>query len=80
MNLLEFMPENLMTLTACNYCLGIFLKQSKAKDKFIPLFILVFSIIFSCLITGFEPMSILQGILCWGTSVGVYDIKHQLKK
>ena len=34
MNLLEFMPENLMTLTTCNYCLGIFLKQSKAKDKF----------------------------------------------
>ena len=80
MNILEFIPQNLMILIASNYCLGIFLKQSKINDKFIPALILVFSVIFSCLITKFEAMSILQGVLCWGTSTGIYDIKHQLKK
>lgn len=80
MNIIQFIPEALMILVASNYCLGVFLKQSKVQDKFIPMIILLFSIVFSCLLAKPTAMAILQGILCWGTSAGIYDIKNQLSK
>lgn len=80
MDLLQFIPESLLILIVANYCLGIFAKQVGCSTKFLPIVILAFSIIFSCLLVGLQPMSIIQGILCWGVSSGVYDIKKQLSK
>lgn len=80
MDLLQFIPESLAILIVANYCLGIFAKQIGCNTKFLPVVILSFSIIFSCLLIGMSPISVIQGILCWGVSAGVYDIKKQLTK
>lgn len=80
MNIIELIPQSLILLIAANYSLGILLKQIKFNARFLPLAILTFSIIFSCLLIGMTAESIIQGILCWGVSAGIYDIGKQLNK
>lgn len=71
MELLQFIPENLVILIISLGILGLFLKKSNVKDKFIPSILLTFSIISSCLLLkNFDITSILQGIICWGVAVG----------
>ena len=84
-NLLTFVPENLMILVACIYVLGIFLKKMESvPDKFITIILMSFAVIFAVCLNGFVPdtivNSVLQGILCWGVSVGVNQTIKQLGK
>ena len=37
MEIMNFIPENLMILIASIYVVGAFLKQSAVKDKWIPI-------------------------------------------
>lgn len=80
-NLLTFIPENLIILIFSIYVLGIFLKKlEKVKDNYITLILMVFSLVFSMLLIGFNATGFLQGILCWGVAVGINQTSKQIKK
>ena len=81
MDIIELLPESLITLVVATNMLGILLKQIEVvKDNFIPLILLTFSIVFSVALLGFNAQNILHGIICWGVSVGVHQTVHQFKK
>ena len=81
MELLTFVPEQLLVLVVATYVLGLFLKRLEAvKDKYIVLILMAFSIAFSLIMQGLGAVAILQGIICWGVSVGIKQIEVQLKK
>ncbi|EGT4798253.1 TPA: phage holin family protein, partial [Clostridioides difficile] len=48
-------------------------------NKYIPIILLVIGIGFSIWMLGFNPSSILQGILCWGVAIGANQVYKQLK-
>ncbi|WP_343090626.1 phage holin family protein, partial [Clostridioides difficile] len=48
-------------------------------NKYIPIILLVLGIGFSIWMLGFNPSSILQGILCWGVAIGANQVYKQLK-
>ncbi|MDU4725939.1 MULTISPECIES: phage holin family protein [Clostridium] len=80
-NLLKFIPEQLLILIAATYVLGVFLKRLESvKDKYITIILMVFTVASSMLISGLSVTSFLQGILCWGVSVGVNQTAKQLAK
>lgn len=80
-NLLNFIPEQLLILIASTYVLGIFLKKLETvKDKFITVILMIFTIVFSMVLTGPSPTAFLQGVLCWGVSVGINQTAKQLGK
>lgn len=79
--LLNFIPQELLILVACIYVLGIFLKKMESvKDKYITVILMVFAIALSMVLTGFTATAFMQGILCWGVSVGVNQTNKQLSK
>ncbi|MDU3535771.1 MAG: phage holin family protein, partial [Clostridium perfringens] len=70
-------------LIAASYVLGIFLKKIESvKDKYITIILMLFCIIVSIVLDKFSniPMELLQGILCWGASVGINQTGKQLLK
>lgn len=80
-NLLTFIPETLLILIAATYVIGIFLKKiEKVNDSLIPVFLMIFSIVFSLVLAGPSATSFLQGILCWGTAIGINQTSKQLIK
>ena len=79
-NLLSFIPQDLLIIIAASYVLGVYLKQSKCPDKYIPTVLIIFCIIFSLLTRGLSATSIMQGILCWGVSIGINQMKKQYTK
>jgi len=90
-NLLKFIPEHLMILIVVIYVVGIFLKQlDGVKDKYITLILMVFGITFAILLSIINAQykvaldvivnGVLQGILCWGVSVGINQTTKQLSK
>lgn len=90
MEIMNFIPENLMILIASIYVVGVFLKQSAIKDKWITVILMIFGITFAVLLTIINSQykvlyeavinGILQGILCWGVAVGVNQTIKQVKK
>lgn len=80
-NLIKFVPEQLLILIAACYVLGVFLKKIESvKDNYITIILMVFSIIFSMVLAGFSATAFLQGILCWGASVGINQTYKQLNR
>lgn len=90
-NLLTFIPEQLLILIAATYVLGIYLKKLETiKDKHITSILMLFCITFAVLLNIINQQykvmldavinAILQGILCWGVSVGINQTYKQLKK
>ncbi|MBU3208503.1 phage holin family protein [Clostridium algidicarnis] len=81
MDLIKFIPEQLLIVVAATYVVGIFLKQIQViKDNLIPVILLTFAIVFSLLVAGLSANSALLGILCWGVSVGINQTNKQLGK
>lgn len=81
MDLITLIPSTLAILIAALYVLGTGLKKTEmVPDKYIPAFLLVFAIVFSILLVGISATSILQGILCWGVSIGINQTVKQLNK
>jgi hypothetical protein len=88
--ILSFISPALIILVAAVYCLGIFLKSSQVKDKYIPLILLVSSIVltiaYMALIqgVGFNPTVIIdgliQGILIASVAVYGNQVLKQVKK
>ena len=89
-NLISFIPTNLAILVASIYVIGIFLKKSILQDKYITVILMLFAITFAVLLTIINSQykvaldtivnGILQGILCWGVSIGINQTAKQLKK
>lgn len=89
-NLISFIPTNLAILVASIYVIGIFLKKSSLQDKYITVILMLFAITFAVLLTIINSQykvaldtivnGILQGILCWGVSIGINQTAKQLKK
>lgn len=90
-NLLTFIPENLVIVIFACYAFGVFLKKLESfKDKYITLALMVFCITFAVLLNIinaeykvlFDAIvnAVLQGILCWGVSIGINQTSKQLKK
>ncbi|MGG7176188.1 phage holin family protein [Clostridium paraputrificum] len=81
MDLIKFIPEKLLILIAATYVLGIFLKKIESvKDKYITIILMTFTIIFSMVLSGCNAIASLQGILCWGVSVGINQTAKQIIK
>ncbi|MBY1352513.1 phage holin family protein [Clostridioides difficile] len=79
-NLISFIPEQLLILVAALSIIGKGCKKYKQLDnKYIPIILLVIGIGFSIWMLGFNPSSILQGILCWGVAIGANQVYKQLK-
>ena len=89
-NLISFIPTNSAILVASIYVIGIFLKKSSLQDKYITVILMLFAITFAVLLTIINSQykvaldtivnGILQGILCWGVSIGINQTAKQLKK
>ena len=89
-NLIQFIPETLLIVVVATYVLGMFLKTSKVKDKYIPSALLLFSVSIAVLLAIANTQNvvtmkavidaILQGILCWGVAVGVNQVAKQALK
>ena len=90
-NIMDFIPQNFVILIISSYVLGIFFKRIEAvKDKWITVILLLFGITFAVLLSIINAEykvaldvivnGILQGILCWGVSVGVNQTIKQVQK
>lgn len=80
-NLLTFIPENLLILVASIYVVGVFLKKiEKIKDNYITVILMVFAVSFSMILVGFTATAFLQGVLCWGVSVGINQTAKQISR
>ncbi|MCC0677786.1 MULTISPECIES: phage holin family protein [unclassified Clostridioides] len=80
-NLISFIPEQLLILVAALYVIGAGCKKYKQLDnKYIPVVLLALGIGFSVWMLGLNPTSILQGVICWGISIGINQTYKQLKE
>ncbi|EOY7157830.1 TPA: phage holin family protein [Clostridioides difficile] len=80
-NLISFIPEQLLILVAALSIIGKGCKKYKQLDnKYIPIILLVLGIGFSIWMLGFSPNAVLQGIICWGISIGINQTYKQLKE
>ena len=79
-NLISFIPEQLLILVAALYVLGLGFKKYKQLDnKYIPVVLLILGIGFSVWMLGLNADAVLQGVICWGISIGINQTYKQLK-
>ncbi|HBE9812322.1 TPA: phage holin family protein, partial [Clostridioides difficile] len=55
-------------------------KYKQLDNKYIPIILLVLGIGFSIWMLGFSPNAVLQGVICWGISIGINQTYKQLKE
>ncbi|ENY8570631.1 TPA: phage holin family protein [Clostridioides difficile] len=80
-NLISFIPEQLLILVAALYVIGAGCKKYKQLDnKYIPVVLLALGIGFSIWMLGLNADSVLQGVICWGISIGINQTYKQLKE
>ncbi|WP_027633398.1 phage holin family protein [Clostridium hydrogeniformans] len=77
MDLIKFVPEQLLILVAALYVIGIFLKASKIKDWTIPWILLVVGIIGAIGIEGISVLAIIEGVICTGVAVLINQLIKQ---
>lgn len=88
---MTFIPEHLLILVVAAYVFGVFLKKIDTfQDKYITIALMIFCITLAMLLniinaqykTLFDAAvnAVLQGILCWGVSVGINQTTKQIKK
>lgn len=91
LNILDFLKEGYFIVIVALYVIGIFLKKMETiKDKYIVVILMALSVIVAVLLTIINAQykidlevilnGILQGILCWGVSVGVNQTVKQIGK
>jgi hypothetical protein len=70
MDILKFVIEQALILIPVLYVIGYIIKNTeKVKDKYIPVILVIFGIIFSNLLLGWGINSTIQGILVAGVTV-----------
>jgi hypothetical protein len=80
MDIISFIPEQLLILVAALNVIGFACNNyPKVKNDFIPPILFTLGIVFSISMQGISPGAILQGILCAGASMGLYDAFKPLK-
>ena len=81
MDIMSFIPEQLMIIVVTLYVLGVACKSiPKLDDRYIPIILLLLGIVFSICLVGFNVTSVMQGILCWGVAIGVNQTYKQFKQ
>ena len=91
LNIMDFLKEGYFIVIVALYVIGIFLKKMETiKDKYIVVILMALSVIVAVLLTIINAQykinlevilnGILQGILCWGVSVGVNQTVKQIGK
>ncbi|MDU5720761.1 MAG: phage holin family protein [Clostridium perfringens] len=91
MNLMEYVPSHLAILIVAIYVVGVFLKNlNSVPDKYITIILMLFGITFAILLSIINAEykvqldvivnGILQGICCWGVSVGINQTAKQLTR
>ncbi|HBF2208120.1 phage holin family protein [Clostridioides difficile] len=80
-NLISFIPEQLLLLVVALNVLGFGFKKYKQLDnKYIPVVLLILGIGFSVWMLGLNADAVLQGVICWGISIGINQTYKQLKE
>lgn len=90
-NLMSFISDGMVIVIVATYVMGIFLKKLESiKDKYITSILMLFGIVIAVLLSIINAQykvnldtivnGILQGILCWGVSVGINQTTKQLGK
>ena len=80
-NLISFIPEQLLILVAALSIIGKGCKKYKQLDnKYIPVVLLILGIAFSVWMLGLNADAVLQGVICWGISIGINQTYKQLKE
>lgn len=69
MDLIKFVPEQLLILVAALYVIGIFLKASKIADWTIPWILLAAGILGAIGIEGISVIAVIEGVICTGVAV-----------
>ena len=91
MDIMSFIPSSLLIVIVAIYVVGVFFKKIELiKDKYITILLMLFGITFAVLLSIINAKykvslevivnGLLQGILCWGVSVGVNQTIKQLGK
>lgn len=76
----NFIPQNSFILVVALLVLGVFLKtNNKVLNELIPIILLAFSCVASMLLSGFNIVSFLQGIVSWGVSIALHQTYKQSK-
>jgi len=91
-NLIDFIKENYIIIAVVLYVVGVLLKQSKVKDNYIPIILVLIGILLAVLVSF--PMifaqatiaeqikvmtdAVIQGILCAGLAVLGNQLYKQL--
>lgn len=90
-NLMDFISDGMVIVIVVIYVMGVFLKRLESvKDKYITCILMLFGITVAVLLSIINAQykvnldvivnGILQGILCWGVSVGINQTTKQLSK
>lgn len=80
-NILKYVTENALILIPVLYILGAMLKNLQSvEDRFIPFILLVFGILFSIAMLGFNVDSVIQGFLVTGVTVYTNQLFKQINK
>lgn len=90
-NLMDFISDGMVIVIVVIYVMGVFLKRLESvKDKYITCILMLFGITVAILLSIINAQykvnldvivnGILQGILCWGVSVGINQTTKQLSK
>lgn len=78
---MTYIVDDRLILIPVLYIIGAFIKKTSViKNRFIPLILLIISILFSILMGGVLIDSIIQGILAAGGAVFTNEIIVQRKK
>ena len=80
-NILKYVTENALILIPVLYILGAMLKSLQTvEDRYIPFILLVFGILFSIAMLGFNVDSVIQGFLVTGVTVYTNQLFKQINK
>lgn len=88
---MNFISEGMLIVIVAIYVMGVFLKKLESvKDKYITCILMFFGITIAVLLSIINAQykvnldvivnGILQGILCWGVSIGINQTTKQLGK
>lgn len=80
MDFMKFIVEQALILVPALYAIGMILKNSAVKDKYIPIVLLVLGIAGSIAVMGFNAQSVIQGVLVTGAAVFTNQLVKQVNK
>lgn len=80
MDFMKFITEQALILVPALYVIGLILKNSSVKDKFIPIVLLILGIGGSIALIGLSAQAIIQGILVTGAAVFSNQLIKQVQK